>query len=87
MFAISSGSLHESAEENPLVQLAASALHRWRTIFADHRRSGFTIAAFCLSRKIVKSGFHCWRNILEQLDQPRAEPFNEQFLNGRRVVS
>ena len=47
-------------------------LHRWRTIFADQRRSGLSIVAFCRSRTINKSGFHRWRNILKQLDHPAA---------------
>ena len=56
------------AVRNPLV------LNHWRTIFAEHRRSGLTITAFCRSRKIVKSSFHRWRNTLEQLDTARAKP-------------
>ena len=49
-------------------------LHRWRAIFAEHRRSGLSIVAFCQSRTINKSGFYRWRNILEPLDLPGAEP-------------
>ena len=50
------------------------SLHRWRTIFADQRRSGLSIAAFCQSRSINKSGFYRWRNILEQLDHREPKP-------------
>ena len=49
-------------------------LARWRTIFAEHRRSGLTIVDFCQARMINKSGFHRWRNILEQLDHPKPAP-------------
>ena len=56
------------AVRNPLV------LNHWRTIFAEQRRSGLTITAFCRSRKIVKSSFHRWRNTLEQFDRPSAKP-------------
>jgi hypothetical protein len=56
------------AVHNPLI------LNRWRIIFADHRRSGLTISAFCRSRKLCKSNFHRWRNILEPLDPPEPKP-------------
>ena len=49
-------------------------LHRWRAIFAEHRRSGLTIVDFCQTRMINKSGFFRWRNILEQLDHPEPKP-------------
>jgi hypothetical protein len=45
-------------------------LQRWRAIFAEHRQSGLTIVDFCQARMINKSGFHRWRNILEQLGHP-----------------
>jgi hypothetical protein len=45
-------------------------LARWRTIIAEQGRSPLTIAAFCRVRKLCKSNFHRWRNILEQLDRP-----------------
>ena len=49
-------------------------LTRWRIIFADHRRSKLTITEFCRSRKLCKSNFHRWRNILEQLDHREPKP-------------
>ena len=49
-------------------------LAHWRAIFAEHRRSGLSITAFCKSRKIVKSSFHRWRSTLEQLDPARVKP-------------
>jgi len=49
-------------------------LARWRTIIAEQCRSPLTIAAFCRVRKLCKSGFHRWRNILEQLDHPEPKP-------------
>ena len=49
-------------------------LARWRTILAEHRRSDLTIVDFCQARKLCKSNFHRWRNILAQLDRPTAAP-------------
>ena len=65
---------------NPLV------LTRWRAIFAAHRRSGLSIAALCRSRAINKSGFHRWRNTLEQLEHARAEPKPSPAFVPVRVV-
>jgi hypothetical protein len=53
---------------NPLI------LTRWRTILADWRQSGLNISAFCRSRHVNKSGFHRWRNILDQLDRSSTTP-------------
>jgi len=49
-------------------------VERWRTIVADWRNSGLGVAAFCRSRHVNKSGFHRWRNILDQLDHPPTTP-------------
>src|SRR5437764_49924 len=49
-------------------------VERWRTIVADWRRSELGVAAFCRSRRIHKSGFHRWRNILDQLDGSSVAP-------------
>ena len=49
-------------------------LQRWRTIFAEHRRSGLTIVDFCQAWTINKSGFFRWRNILGQLDHTDPKP-------------
>ena len=49
-------------------------VERWRTIVADWRSSGLCVAAFCRSRHINKSGFHRWRNILNQLERPATSP-------------
>jgi len=49
-------------------------VERWRTIVADWRNSGLGVAAFCRSRHVNKSGFHRWRNILDQLDHAPATP-------------
>jgi hypothetical protein len=62
------------------------ALRRWRVILADHRRSGLTITAFCRSRKLCKSNFFRWRNILEPLDPPAAEPKPAPAFVPLRVV-
>ena len=43
-------------------------VERWRTIVADWRNSGLGVAAFCRSRHVNTSGFHRWRNILDQLE-------------------
>ena len=49
-------------------------VERWRMIVADWRRSGLGVAAFCRSRQVNKSGFHRWRNILNQIDQSVTTP-------------
>jgi hypothetical protein len=49
-------------------------VERWRTILADWRSSGLSVTAFCRSRNVYKSGFHRWRNILDQLDRSAATP-------------
>lgn len=49
-------------------------VERWRTIVVDWRRSELGVAAFCRSRRINKSGFHRWRNILDQLDRSSTTP-------------
>lgn len=61
-------------------------LQRWRTIFAEHRRSGLTITAFCKSRKIVKSSFHRWRNTLQHHDHAPVEPKSHPAFVPLRVV-
>ncbi len=49
-------------------------VERWRTLVADWRNSGLGVAAFCRSRHVNKSGFHRWRNILDQLEHPPTTP-------------
>ena len=49
-------------------------VERWRMIVADWRSSGLCVAAFCRSRHVNKSGFHRWRNILDQVDRPATTP-------------
>lgn len=49
-------------------------VERWRALVADWRNSGLGVAAFCRSRHLNKSGFHRWRNILDQLDHPPTPP-------------
>lgn len=49
-------------------------VERWRTIIADWRSTELSVTAFCRSRHINKSGFHRWRNILDQLDHTSATP-------------
>jgi hypothetical protein len=49
-------------------------VERWRAIVADWRNSGLGVAAFCRLRHVNKSGFHRWRNILDQLDHPPTTP-------------
>jgi len=49
-------------------------VERWTTIIADWRSSGLRVSAFCRSRDINKSGFHRWRNILEELDRSSTTP-------------
>jgi hypothetical protein len=46
-------------------------VERWRKIVADWRNSRLGVAAFCRSRHVNTSGFHRWRNILDQLDHGR----------------
>ena len=48
---------------------ALRIVERWRTIIADWRTSGLCVAAFCRSRHVNKSGFHRWRNIIDELDR------------------
>ena len=62
-------------------------LHHWRTIFAEQRRSGLSITAFCRSRRIVKSSFHRWRNTLERHDRPHAKPQPKPSFVPVRVVA
>lgn len=49
-------------------------VERWRSIIADWRSSGLSVAAFCRSRDLNKSGFYRWRNILDQLHHSAAPP-------------
>ena len=49
-------------------------VERWRMIVADWRSSGLGVAAFCRSRHINKSGFHRWRNILNQIERTATTP-------------
>jgi histidinol-phosphate/aromatic aminotransferase/cobyric acid decarboxylase-like protein len=49
-------------------------VERWRTIIAAWRNSGLSVAAFCRSRDVNKSGFHRWRNILDERDRSIATP-------------
>lgn len=49
-------------------------VERWRAIVADWRRSALSVAAFCRSRHVNKSGFHRWRNILQLLDRSPTTP-------------
>jgi transposase len=44
-------------------------VERWRTIVANWRSSGLSVTAFCRSQALNKSGFHRWRNILDQIDR------------------
>ena len=48
---------------------ATQIVNRWRTIIATWRSSGLCVAAFCRSHHVNKSGFHRWRNILDELDR------------------
>ena len=43
-------------------------------IVADWRSSGLCVAAFCRSCHVNKSGFHRWRNVLNQIDQSATTP-------------
>ena len=49
-------------------------VERWRMIVADWRSSGLCVTAFCRSRHVNKSGFHRWRNLLNQIDQSATTP-------------
>jgi hypothetical protein len=49
-------------------------VERWRTLIADWRSSGLSVTAFCRSQAINKSGFHRWRNILDQMDRSSPSP-------------
>jgi hypothetical protein len=44
---------------------------RWRTLVAEQRRSGLTIAAFCLDRQLAASAFHYWKRELRTRDAQR----------------
>jgi transposase len=66
---------------------------RWRSIVADWRSSGLSVTAFCRCRHVNKSGFHRWRNILDQLDrsiptppQPHAQPKSSPSFVPVRVI-
>ena len=61
-------------------------LARWRTIIAEQCRSPLTIAAFCRVRKLCKSNFYRWRNILDQLDHPKPERVPSPSFVPLRVV-
>ena len=55
-------------------------VERWRTTIAAWRSSGRSVAAFCRSRDLNKSGFYRWRTILDELDgsaptSPRSPSF------------
>jgi hypothetical protein len=49
-------------------------VERWRTIVVAWRSSGLSVAAFCRSRGVNKSGFHRWRNILDERDRSSPTP-------------
>lgn len=53
---------------------APRLVERWRTIIDAWRNSGLCVSAFCRSCDINKSGFHRWRNILDELDRSSATP-------------
>lgn len=44
---------------------------RWRALVAEQRRSGLTIAAFCLDRQLAASAFHYWKRELRTRDTER----------------
>jgi transposase len=44
---------------------------RWRTLLSEQRRSGLTIAAFCLDRQLAVSAFHYWKRELRTRDAER----------------
>jgi len=44
---------------------------RWRALVAEQRRSGLTIAAFCLDRQLASSAFHYWKRELRTRDAER----------------
>jgi transposase len=44
---------------------------RWRMLVAEQRRSGLTIAAFCLDRQLAVSAFHYWKRELRTRDAER----------------
>ncbi|HWC91041.1 MAG TPA: hypothetical protein VG433_15335 [Pirellulales bacterium] len=47
---------------------------RWRTLVAEQRRSGLTIAAFCLNHELACSAFHYWKRELLARDAQRRPP-------------
>lgn len=49
-------------------------LQHWQTIIANWRNSGRSVTAFCRSLGVNKSGFHRWRNIIEQLERDNNTP-------------
>ena len=53
---------------------APRIVERWRTIIATWRSSGLSVAAFCRSRDVNKSGFHRWRSILDDLERSSPTP-------------
>jgi hypothetical protein len=61
-FSSNAGDPPTMAVHNPRI------LNRWRTIFAEWKRSGLSAAAFCRSRGFHKSGFYHWRRILRDLE-------------------
>ena len=51
---------------------------RWRTIIANWRSSGLSVAAFCRSQGVNMFGFHRWRVILDDLDHSTPIPPRSQ---------
>ncbi len=49
-------------------------VERWRTIIDAWRSSGLSVTAYCRSHQVCKSGFHRWRNILDELERSSTTP-------------
>ena len=61
-------------------------VERWRTIIATWRSSGLSVAAFCRSRDLNKSGFHRWRTILDERDGSAATSTRSPSFVPVRVI-
>jgi hypothetical protein len=44
---------------------------RWRTLVGEQRRSGLTIAAFCVDRQLGSAAFRYWKRELRARDAER----------------
>jgi transposase-like protein len=57
-------------------------LQRWKSIIDQWRNSGQSVTAFCRDIGVHKSGFHNWRNVIEQLEHDQTTASRPKSTTG-----